>query len=214
MFESNVPPNLPVEEKKVEDIFTPVESVKPTPPEGALGAEARAMHETPHMGFKRVLFVLGGVVVLALVAGGAYFGLRGTSKRVPKQAQTVEPQVTESNALPEEEATIEFAPEVQPEAPVSTELLGGNETVPIPSIDSDGDGLTDDQETALGTNPQAVDTDNDGLTDREESQVYNSDPLNPDTDGDGFSDGSEVKNGYNPIGSGKLLPQVPQSPPR
>jgi len=48
--------------------------------------------------------------------------------------------------------------------------------------DTDGDGLSDSAELAIGANP-----------------------FNPDTDGDGFSDGDEVKNGYNPKGEGKLL---------
>ena len=46
----------------------------------------------------------------------------------------------------------------------------------IPSQDSDGDGLTNAQEVALGTNP-----------------------LNPDTDGDGMPDGWEVRFGTNPL---------------
>ncbi|MFH1482518.1 MAG: hypothetical protein ABIE46_03290, partial [Patescibacteria group bacterium] len=33
---------------------------------------------------------------------------------------------------------------------------------------------------------------------------YKTDPKNPDTDGDGYKDGDEVKNGFNPNGSGKL----------
>jgi hypothetical protein len=48
-----------------------------------------------------------------------------------------------------------------------------------------------------------IDSDNDGLNDNEEAK-YGTDFANPDTDGDGFSDGDEIKNGYNPIGSGKL----------
>ncbi|MCX6779538.1 MAG: hypothetical protein NTU97_04945 [Candidatus Magasanikbacteria bacterium] len=35
--------------------------------------------------------------------------------------------------------------------------------------------------------------------------IWKTDPLVADTDGDGFNDGQEVKNGYNPLGSGKLL---------
>ena len=46
--------------------------------------------------------------------------------------------------------------------------------------DSDGDGLDDKLEKALGT-----------------------DPLNRDTDGDDYTDGDEVKNGYDPLGSDK-----------
>ncbi|MFH0955746.1 MAG: Ig-like domain-containing protein, partial [Candidatus Falkowbacteria bacterium] len=48
-------------------------------------------------------------------------------------------------------------------------------------FDSDQDGLPDDMETRLGT-----------------------DPLKADTDGDGYDDGVEVKNNYNPSGEGNL----------
>lgn len=47
------------------------------------------------------------------------------------------------------------------------------------AIDTDGDGLSDSVELALGT-----------------------DPNNPDTDGDGFFDGEEVYGGYNPLKGG------------
>lgn len=60
--------------------------------------------------------------------------------------------------------------------------------------DSDGDGLTDEEEAKLGTDPFKVDTDGDGLTDYEEVKVYKTNPLNPDSDFDGLSDGAEVKN--------------------
>ncbi|MDF1497959.1 MAG: hypothetical protein P1P85_01195 [Patescibacteria group bacterium] len=46
--------------------------------------------------------------------------------------------------------------------------------------------------------------DNDGLSDYEETSIYKTDPNKTDTDGDGYSDGDEVKNGYNPLGEGKL----------
>ena len=48
-----------------------------------------------------------------------------------------------------------------------------------------------------------LDTDGDGLFDDEE-KTYGTDPTKADTDGDSFSDGVEVKNGYNPLGEGKL----------
>ena len=72
-------------------------------------------------------------------------------------------------------------------------------------LDSDGDGLTDEEEWRLGTAIDNVDTDNDGLFDREEVKVYKTNPRNPDTDGDGHIDGDEVAGGYNPLGSGRLL---------
>jgi outer membrane protein OmpA-like peptidoglycan-associated protein/opacity protein-like surface antigen len=58
--------------------------------------------------------------------------------------------------------------------------------------DSDGDGLTDEEEAALGTDPFNRDTDGDGLSDGDEVKKYKTDPLNPDTDFDGLSDGQEV----------------------
>jgi hypothetical protein len=55
--------------------------------------------------------------------------------------------------------------------------------------DTDNDGLSDFEEVTLGTNPLVADSDNDGLTDLEEVQSPYSDPLNPDSDGDGLEDG-------------------------
>lgn len=67
-------------------------------------------------------------------------------------------------------------------------------------IDSDGDGLFDDKESKIGTEPYDPDTDKDGLTDGEEINTYKTDPLNPDTDWDGLMDGPEVhKHKTNPL---------------
>jgi len=73
------------------------------------------------------------------------------------------------------------------------------------TIDEDGDGLTDEEEKDLKTNPRSLDSDKDGLYDREEVRVYKTDPLKADSDGDGNMDGTEVANGFNPSGSGLLL---------
>jgi hypothetical protein len=51
---------------------------------------------------------------------------------------------------------------------------------------------------------ESADSDHDGLTDDEEINKYHTDPKNFDTDGDGYQDGDEVKNGFNPNGSGRL----------
>jgi len=62
-----------------------------------------------------------------------------------------------------------------------------------PPADSDGDGLTDEIELQLGTNPDSADTDGDGLNDGEEVNRFLTQPRVGDTDGDGLSDGVEVK---------------------
>ncbi len=76
--------------------------------------------------------------------------------------------------------------------------------------DTDGDGLSNDQEAGYGTNPALADTDADGLKDGEEVNSYHTDPLDPDTDSDGVSDGVEVQSGYDPL-NGSNTPQVPAS---
>lgn len=73
-------------------------------------------------------------------------------------------------------------------------------------VDSDSDGLSDDEESTLGTNPNLIDSDNDGLNDYEEVKIYLTNPLNPDSDGDGYLDGAEVKSGYDPNAVGAKLP--------
>jgi ELWxxDGT repeat protein len=79
--------------------------------------------------------------------------------------------------------------------------------------DSDGDGLTDAVETALGTNPADPDTDDDGLDDGDEVNVYGTDPLDADSDDDGFSDGAEVAAGSDPLDPDSTpIPQVPALP--
>ncbi len=72
------------------------------------------------------------------------------------------------------------------------------------ALDTDGDGLTDVQEKALGTKPKNADTDGDGLDDGEEAS-YGTDPLDEDTDGDTYLDGDEVESGYSPTGPGELV---------
>jgi hypothetical protein len=64
--------------------------------------------------------------------------------------------------------------------------------------DTDGDGLRDGEEIALGTSPLFPDTDGDGLTDGEEVRRWGTDPLRKDTDGDGLTDMQEIVLGTNP----------------
>jgi hypothetical protein len=60
------------------------------------------------------------------------------------------------------------------------------------TVDLDGDGLSNGEESSLGTDPTDADSDNDKLNDGQEVNTYGSDPLDSDTDGDGLGDGLEV----------------------
>jgi thiol-disulfide isomerase/thioredoxin len=65
------------------------------------------------------------------------------------------------------------------------------------TVDSDGDGLSNKEEKALGLDPESADSDGDGVSDYDEVNG-NSDPLVADTDGDGLTDGEEAEAGSDP----------------
>lgn len=71
-----------------------------------------------------------------------------------------------------------------------------------PLDDPDKDGLSNQDEQTIGTNPRVPDSDRDGLSDGDEVKKYKTNPLNPDSDNDGFYDAQEIEKGYNPLGSG------------
>jgi len=71
----------------------------------------------------------------------------------------------------------------------------------------ESEGMNDQDNESIGeqfgTSTPAVDSDSDGLSDEEEAR-YGTDSNNPDTDGDGYTDGEEVKSGHNPLGAENL----------
>jgi tetratricopeptide (TPR) repeat protein len=67
---------------------------------------------------------------------------------------------------------------------------------------SDASTILDPSITGTG-----ADSDHDGLSDDMEAKL-GSDPHNSDTNGNGFLDGDEVKGGFNPAGAGRLAPSV------
>ncbi len=135
------------------------------------------------------------VAAIAVLSGGwyAYSKFFAASGDMIPADDSSKGQAVENNGTTEQEnSASEIKERKQEEKPI------------VKPPDKDHDGLSDEEEIRLGTNPNNVDTDDDGLFDREEVRVYKTDPLNYDTDGDGFSDGEEVKNGYDPNGEGKL----------
>ncbi len=147
-----------------------------------------------------VLLIFAGVIFLAAV-GIFYF--------------------RKSGQPPAEEAPLVGEAQIPPE--------GRAEEAPIILPDPDADGLTDEEEKTLGTDPENrdtdgdglidgaeiklkhdpkvkdfnlgnVDSDKDGLTDDEES-FLGTDPNKSDTDEDGVSDLGEIDSGTDPLTS-------------
>ena len=182
-------------------------------PAPAVGGASDLEPPISQFNFKKLLVLGGLVLVLAAIFGGGYWGYK-------KYTSTDSGEINPIPA-PEEKKEIDQGAAVVPpiENPVPAEAIAnpepvdpeennnpatGTPAVVIPK-DSDDDGLSDEEEAGLGTNPNAPDSDNDVLFDREEVKVYGTDPLKADTDGDGYSDGVEVKGGFNPLGTGKLF---------
>ena len=132
--------------------------------------------------------LIASIILIAVILLTASYLVYDMMNRRPA---AVTPPVTPPQiVMPEPEPPSEpIIPTSTPET-VSTTATSTIVAVPsstalaiLPSRDADNDGLTDIEETVLGTLP-----------------------TNPDTDGDGYKDGAEVSNGYNPIkpGSSRL----------
>ncbi len=101
----------------------------------------------------------------------------------------VEPNPEPGPVEPSPEANPEASPEANPE------VVEPDPIEPTPE-DPDADGLTNDQELSLGTDPAVRDTDGDGLSD---GQEVTTSPLDADSDDDGLADGAEGAFGTNPM---------------
>lgn len=131
---------------------------------------------------KKRLYVVIGIVGLVLLLGGAsFFVLRPyLFKKPPVQPPKVvtPPSVTPVTPVTPKPGKGESPATTTPEIPeVPEELPLGWKS----ALDTDGDGLTDDEEITYGT-----------------------DANKPDTDEDGFLDGHEVFHLYNPYGKTPL----------
>ncbi len=203
-----VAPVPPASTGRAEDIFAQVDQgdrlavFKPKAADAKLPPSTVIPEEETWQKNKVLIFglIFGGLLVVVV---GGYFGLKLAIKSVPTTKETaVQEEAKNNQAKTETPNSTEQPPAQETNAPLSQPIEPPQVTQPV---DTDQDGLTDEEEAKLGINPNDPDTDHDGLTDREEVKVYKTDPLNPDTDGDGYQDGAEVKNGYNPKGAGKLL---------
>ncbi len=243
------------QKQEPQDIFSEVPTMQTSqashlPPPGDMQSP---YPQEQHSGFnpKLILIVVAILAVLVIAAFGVQFALRSqqsaqqpqvnqqaaVQQPLPPPEQPSEPQAPPPGLVAENKEVPGMAPVDQLTAPIpaSGTSLPTAEQPLSPSIqnttDTDSDGLLNDEELQIGTDPSKRDTDGDGLSDGEEVKTYKtnpllsdsdsddlddvkelktymSDPLNSDTDGDGYLDGAEVKNGYSPSGPGKLTSEA------
>ncbi|RKG89288.1 cell envelope biogenesis protein OmpA [Corallococcus sp. CA049B] len=79
------------------------------------------------------------------------------------------------------------------------------------TVDTDNDGLTDEEEVAEGTDPNNPDTDGDGIPDGIEVKVGGTDPLDDDSDDDGILDGNEDKDHDGVVDADETDPNNPDT---
>lgn len=165
----------------------------------------------------KILLFLVTVLLLGGLAYGAWWLFYGSKNKLTNQADQNQ-QTSQNPSAPSTANT----PTNIPAQINNDQILFGQ------AVDSDKDGLDDVREKEIGTDPRNLDTDGDGLSDGDEVIIYKTDPLKADTDGDGLSDGdevliwrtnplnadtdgdsypdgTEVRNGYSPLGPGKLF---------
>lgn len=197
-FNQNIP-------KPVEDILAEVDSTakpavfqpKTTSAQSVdYGAENSTLGTN---GFKK--FFIPGVVIIGMVFIFAigywginfYLNLQTVDKNVNTNAiQQPSPAENNNKEINKEEKIVEEEKIEEKEIVDINEEQNNKASTSTPAeeaisqlVDSDQDGLTDEEEKILGSDPNLIDSDNDGLFDREEVKVYNTDLLSADTDADG-----------------------------
>ena len=134
--------------------------------------------------FRILMVVLVVIVVVAAIAAAVMFFNKGFTSSTAS--------TDNSNSSGQEENARQF-----------------NTSPGTAPVDADTDGLTDDEERTLGTNPAEADTDHDELTDFDEVRKYHTDPKKPSSGTLAITDGEAVKQGIDPLTGKKLFANVP-----
>ncbi|MDD4477400.1 MAG: hypothetical protein PHY40_04630 [Patescibacteria group bacterium] len=224
------PSNLPSEPAGPEDMFANVDSadsdVKPVPnalDAGVLKKKEPSLSPMSPSGLGETLpmypmraSVLGKVfapiLILSIVGGVGYgawslFLKKETVSQEKTQPAAVAPAAETQTTVEQSQPENVVSEEIQSSAAIEEAVseMTNDQILFGEAVDTDKDGLDDIREVALGADVNNPDSDKDGLTDGDEALIWKTDPLNPDSDGDTYEDGKEVRNGYDPLGPGKLF---------
>lgn len=175
----------------------------PPPPPSSLADEGESYQLKEPIGRKSIITWIVILIFIVILGGGSiwlYFAfIRGekTDEPFTRTMPTNQEERTTPSPVPTQETGEN---QVEPTPINDADVLFGTEV-----LDTDNDSLDDVREKDIGSDPLNWDTDGDELGDGDEVIIWKTDPLNSDTDGDTYKDGAEVKNGYNPAGTGKLF---------
>ena len=193
--------NMPSQQKIEGDIINPDSA-------GAVSFASDKKKETKDFKIVGFLIIFFGLIFISLIIFLTYkFVISPTAKPLDNSSKSRDLKNTEKNEVLEEKEDKKNSPE---------EEISDSGVDIIKREDEDEGAVSDDdflnneeqmQEEFSGIKaselPPLIDSDGDGLYDEEEIILQTSIFLK-DTDGDGYEDLFEIKNGYNPIGSGLL----------
>lgn len=196
--------------KEPEDILAEVDKpikkkgksiVAATTPSPLLNKEGIKGRSSSH----RPFFIIGGVIAMIVFAGIAGYIMLSQkpaeNNNIAKSNNNInaDSQKSNNNAVSNTNVGLNV------NSPTNSNSIASGSASKITN-DTDGDGLTNEEEAKAGTDSKNPDTDGDGLSDREEVKVWKTNPLKADTDGDGYNDGEEIKTLNDPkVPGGKLL---------
>lgn len=139
---------------------------------------------------KKIILSIGTIISLGLITIG-FFSFKEKKEIIKEETAEKFRFLTDQE---KEEYGIDKNLKVKVEK-IKSKDLGPISIIELPKSeikDQDQDGLSDEEEEKLGTDPKKRDSDEDGIDDQDEIRI-GTDPRNPDSDGDGISDGEEAK---------------------
>lgn len=149
-----------------------------------------------------IVVLITGISILSTAVFAAISYYRSSQKNVP--AAEVKNEVKVVTPAAEVETTTTEPLNNSSSIADNLDLNENSTSTSLEVSTSTIDQATSTTIVTAGTTPSDIDSDNDGLSDENEL-IYGTDNKNPDTDGDGYLDGAEVSSGYNPRGPGKLI---------
>ncbi len=164
----------------------------------------QATEETPFSA-RKILVLIGIILIIALLGFGSFSIYTRYIKNTVGESGFSNGNTTNNTTVDTPSITTEPLSNVPTAVEQTTSSNSENSILFGEPTDTDSDGIIDVDESQYGTDTLNWDTDGDGLSDGDEVLIWKTNPLNSDTDTDGYTDSEEIRNGYSPLGTGKLF---------